>query len=392
MIIKIKQNCKTIISSFNFFLCLFFRCILIKKNSLKKNNYFVCAEGGFGHTICNPQFLNCKFGDDWIMFYGYKQGRHNKKITKFFDNLFFIPIGNLNIEHNTHIAFKISNFLSNLFFKKNIISFKDFIEEQKPKLPNCNDYFKTNESVFASVVTANKRIFYKKEKLFRSFHNTINFVSGKFDKKIAFGFRYKGKNSNDFSNLIRDSRKFKEQIFLIKELVNLNYQIFLYGDLGNEDLKWTNDYGNSIITRDKLEISKDDYHVFIGFYPDIYIGQASGLLSYVYLERKKTLLLECNQIGYGYPESIVSYPKKKFNSKKEFQDFIIKGYSFDKQIYDDLNSLTNQELMLILKGFLKNLDNKDYGVEPEKLGINKGILIDSKSKFSNEWLQINNIY
>jgi len=76
----------------------------------------------------------------------------------------------------------------------------------------------------------------------------------------------------------------------------------------------------------------------------------------------------------------VSYPKIFFNSLSHFNNLILE-YDFDNiqkylARYPSYQNLTSKETSIIILDFINNLDIKDYGIAPEKLGIKKGILID----------------
>lgn len=56
--------------------------------------------------------------------------------------------------------------------------------------------------------------------------------------------------------------------------------------------------------------------------------------------------------------------------------------------YPSHQRLSSKEISVIILDFVNNLNNKDYGIIPEKFGIKKGTLIDCKAKFSPAWLKI----
>ena len=59
--------------------------ILVVKNK-KEKHFFINTEGGFGPSITRSHILKIMYDEDWILFFGTKNKRHNKNIKKIFDN------------------------------------------------------------------------------------------------------------------------------------------------------------------------------------------------------------------------------------------------------------------------------------------------------------------
>jgi hypothetical protein len=50
--------------------------------------------------------------------------------------------------------------------------------------------------------------------------------------------------------------------------------------------------------------------------------------------------------------------------------------------------LTPDESSEVILDFVSNYYNKDYGIDPASFGINKGVLADTKAKFSPVWVKL----
>ena len=59
--------------------------IFFNKNKL----FFLQEEGGFGHTITSPVYLDSILKDKWILIFCYSSTRHNKAINHVFNNKIF---------------------------------------------------------------------------------------------------------------------------------------------------------------------------------------------------------------------------------------------------------------------------------------------------------------
>jgi hypothetical protein len=83
------------------------------------------------------------------------------------------------------------------------------------------------------------------------------------------------------------------------------------------------------------------------------------------------------------------------NFIQEFKDLI---YSLDyytnplnqedSQKYINVENLSQQDTLCIVSSFLENFNNPEYGVRPQFLGINDGVLVDSNARLSPVWLKI----
>ena len=87
---------------------------------------FIQLEGGFGHTLSEPHYLNLTEKDNWVLIFAYNEKFHSKEINKIFNkNIFFI--------NKTPLLYAKKNIVEKIF----IFTFKNFI---KKKLINLNEF------------------------------------------------------------------------------------------------------------------------------------------------------------------------------------------------------------------------------------------------------------
>jgi hypothetical protein len=228
----------------------------------------------------------------------------------------------------------------------------------------------------------------------------LNNTKKNFKGIISFYIRNKAKlkKSKLYSDIIRDSYPFDFYKKTIEFLVKSNWRLMLSGDVISVP-DWIKEFDESIIYRSKTNLSEDEYGILVGVKSDIFIGSSSGAAMYNLINPKiKTLLLADRHVGWGYINTIVSYPKIKFYSKKDFKEKIINCASDFNIIfemyknYPEVLQINEDEILEIVKEFIINIENKYYGVSAVDLGIDNGPLYDSGSKFSEVWLKMINYY
>lgn len=411
---KISFYCKKffffLISLF-FFIFLFSKLIksliVINKN-LDKHVYYQ-PEGGFGFTISSPLYLESKFNKDWLLLFAYNKKRHNIYIEKLFpNNFFFVKISIFEFVINTFfrkLFFKILSLFSKVFLKKTIYDFIDklFLDNPISNDQLTNEYYKRYESRCWPELIKNRNKF-NFNHLNEGKKNFLDFFCLKnIKKRVCFFLRYKANKENftsknlienpllDIPNILRDSRPIEDYKFIIKDLVEKEYQVFITGDNFHKH-DWIKKFGNEVVYYDKYKnINKNYYDFFAGFSSDIIIGQASGGFLYCMLN-KKNLLLETFEIGTGLNHSIVSYPYLKIKNSNELKKIVFdEHFKFDPEFFSNnskISQLSLEQLNSIYLDYIDNYSNDEYGIKPQKFGIDKGQLIETNSKFSPKWLEI----
>jgi hypothetical protein len=372
----------------------------------KKKSFFLQEEGGFGHTITSPIYLDSILKNEWILIFCYTARRHNKAINYAFDNkILFLDCSPFYLEIDLKYRLLICNIikkLSTLFFNIKIESIMEKLFNYSYISEKDNEYSKRFESRIWPHILKNKNNYILNDNLKKKFNSFSKNSNKKYKGKICFFVRnrmpqFKNINLNDLlyvddiSSILRESRNIEDYKFTITELIKENWQVYISGDF-IEEPKWFNDFNNDLIFSSKIDLPKKLYNFLVGFYSDVIIGPASGGSLYNLFNFKKSLLLETSEVGCGYPYSMVSYPNILFNSKKEFIEIMVnKAFDWDKNFYLDrerIRPLNFKQITEICIEFVNNCHLDDYGVNPYDLGIKEGPLIVTRSRFSKKWLEI----
>lgn len=397
---KIKIFIQYFIALFNIIL----KVLLIKNKS--KIYFYLNTEGGFGPSITRSHLINTLHGDNWILFFGTKKKRHNKKITKIFDEkLKFFPCGDLNFPQNKEKFEKFVSKILLLFFAIKIKTVDPIIQDLEF---NENDLsLDENQKKYKKVNLFETGFFFKKIKDHEFYENNFykkNFLDifekyeSNFNGRINFFLRGKGKKypNNRFIDNIRDSRDIKDYKPTIEYLIENNWQVFLTGEMF-EIPEWLKEKENSIIFHSKTNLEIDDYNLYAMSNADFFIGGSSGPPLFNCINNScKTLILETKQIGISYLNCVVSYPKILTNDILELEEI------FRKSPYDDffleklfkeklIENLSKNDLKLITKEFIENININSHWKTFKDLGFTKSHAYYLDAKISNYWLKLNNI-
>ena len=397
---KIKIFIQYFIALFNIIL----KVLLIKNKS--KIYFYLNTEGGFGPSITRSHLINTLHGDNWILFFGTKKKRHNKKIAKIFDEkLKFFPCGDLNFPQNKEKFEKFVSKILLLFFAIKIKTVDPIIQDLEF---NENDLsLDENQKKYKKVNLFETGFFFKKIKDHEFYENNFykkNFLDifekyeSNFNGRINFFLRGKGKKypNNRFIDNIRDSRDIEDYKPTIEYLIENNWQVFLTGEMF-EIPEWLKEKENSIIFHSKTNLEIDDYNLYAMSNADFFIGGSSGPPLFNCINNScKTLILETKQIGISYLNCVVSYPKILTNDILELEEI------FRKSPYDDffleklfkeklIENLSKNDLKLITKEFIENININSHWKTFKDLGFTKSHAYYLDAKISNYWLKLNNI-
>ena len=397
---KIKIFIQYFIALFN----IISKVLLIKNKS--KIYFYLNTEGGFGPSITRSHLINTLHGDNWILFFGTKKKRHNKKITKIFDEkLKFFPCGDLNFPQNKEKFEKFVSKILLLFFAIKIKTVDPIIQDLEF---NENDLsLDENQKKYKKVNLFETGFFFKKIKDHEFYENNFykkNFLDifekyeSNFNGRINFFLRGKGKKypNNRFIDNIRDARDIEDYKPTIEYLIENNWQVFLTGEMF-EIPEWLKEKENSIIFHSKTNLEIDDYNLYAMSNADFFIGGSSGPPLFNCINNScKTLILETKQIGISYLNCVVSYPKILTNDILELEEI------FRKSPYDDffleklfkeklIENLSKNDLKLITKEFIENININSHWKTFKDLGFTKSHAYYLDAKISNYWLKLNNI-
>ena len=125
--ISFKSRIKFII---DLMICFFdITIIIFSIRKIENKIFFAQIEGGFGPSVTSSHLLNLDFKSNWILLFGTKEDRHNKKISKIFDEkIKFFRCGSLNSPNNQEqFYYYIKKYLS-IFFKIKLNRTDEYIQ------------------------------------------------------------------------------------------------------------------------------------------------------------------------------------------------------------------------------------------------------------------------
>ena len=109
-------------------------------------------------------------------------------------------------------------------------------------------------------------------------------------------------------------------------------------------------------------------------YVNYFLGGSSGPRLFNCLNNCKTLLLETNDIWISYWNSVVSYPKIKVEKLSDLKEIFMRCPYEDhylEKIFNDnlIESLSKNDLKIITKEFIENINNDKYWKRAKDLGF-----------------------
>ena len=260
----------------------------------KKIDVFISPEGGFGPTILKPIMLNCFYKDqsDFVLIFGYHPNRHNKLISKIFEeNFLWLKLSSKNIpyslinEKKKYLIFELLKFLLQKFSKVNKVKdfnkfFCDYLKI--PNLPEQDEkYFGTYRSVH-KFINKNEQYISINTNYLDNLKKNINFKIK--EKKCSIYVR-RSNNLIDSTKGLRNTDVLNSYKISIIENIERGWQFFITGDELLEE-NWMHDYEDNIIFRSKTNLDTDHYNLFCGLISDCFISSGSGPTNWKFLDAK----------------------------------------------------------------------------------------------------------
>jgi hypothetical protein len=363
-----------------------------------KKNYkiFIQLEGGFGHNISEPHYLNITEKEMWILILALDKKFHNPKVKEiFYPHIISVNKTSLYWTRTKEIE-NFYIFLIKKFLLIKVLPVSNYIMSHNYEVKK-NNYHKCLESrEFIKFFNYRNHNIYKNYLDQISSNNIFNKIIHSNSKGIInFQFRAKAKKTltPDKFSQFRDSENIDNFKPSIEAIVEKGWAIVFGGeefDIPN----WFKSINDKLIYRSKTNLNRNDYGFMAGLKTDIYIGPPSGGAMFNLINsKKKSLLLNCLPFGFGLINSVVSYPIMEFKNKNQFK-MIFTDYIYDRYNFELYNSLSLRkqspdEMKDIIIDYLNNI-NRDYGYSNTFFDINNGIFEDTKFKVSEKWLKIIN--
>lgn len=358
----------------------------------RKYKVFIQLEGGFGHNISEPHYLNITEKKKWILILALEKKFHNHKIKEIFHpKIISINKSSIFWSKQKQIE-KLYIFVLKKILSIDVFPVKNYIMSKKYEY-KINNYHECLES-------REFKEFYnhRNHNLYKNYIDKIP-TNNIFDKlkysKGIVNFQLRNKvektKTQDKNSQFRNSEGIDYYRHSIEAIIENDWTV-AFGGEEFEVPKWFKNFDDKLIYRSKTNMNRYDYGFLVGLKTDIYVGPLSGAVMFNLLNpKKKQLLINCIPFGFGLINSVISYPIINFKDKNDFKKV------FEYNIVDNLNfnqnrsvrKLSSEELRDIVLDFLKNT-NRDYGFSHKDLNINNGIMEDTNFRVSEKWLDMVN--
>ena len=365
--------------------------ILFKK---KKYKVFLQTEGGFGHTISEPHYLNITEKENWLLIIAFDKNFHNKLVKNIFNKkIIFINKTSIFWRYKNEIE-KLIVSIFRILYSIEIRLVQSYIMEKNYTIKS-NNYHTCFESREFLEFYKNKNHSLYKNFLDNNDYSKILSKFKNFKGLVNFQIRLKAKltgTSDNFSRF-RDSEDIDFYKPVVDAIIDKGWVIVFGGD--EFDIPdWLYNHDERIIFKKKTKLSKDSYGFFAGIVSDIYIGPPSGGAMFNLINpKKKQLLINCIPFGFGLINSVSAYPIVSFDDKNDFKKVFERNVvdRFNFNFYEDrlVRKLNSNEVKDIVLDFLNNI-NRNYGLSHKDLDIKNGIMEDTNFKVSEKWLDLIN--
>ena len=218
----------------------------------------------------------------------------------------------------------------------------------------------------------------------------LNFIKKNFKGVVSVHNRKKGINSKDFSNSVRDTPNIDYYKKLIQNLIIDGWQVYITGE-DIQEQEWMKKYKKELIYRSKTGNSFKKYNFYCSTITDFMMTNACGNAQINLINKNKILMLNDPVFGVGWSNAIVSYNFISVESKKIlknlFNNFPIQ---IEQKYLKDITyqSLNDDQISNIGMEFINNINNPNYGISANYIGLNNDFFKDTNCKISNEWLKI----
>jgi hypothetical protein len=393
-----KKFAKEVLYLFSFVISLISILNLIFRVNFKNKTVFLQPEGGFAHTILSPEVLKRIYNSqDWILIFGYHARRHNYLTKNFYENNFywlnFGKLESINLIKDSYkdLAFSILELYLKFkkidfsYYVKFIDSYDNFDQSKIDKKFNKENMLMHEYNAYK--IFLKKNIFVK-ENFFNESQKKY-FINLNNKKKCGFAFKKRSNHLYTDQRSTDNLENYKKSFFT---LVEMGYEIHIYGDKLEIIPKWFNDIEKNIFYLNKSKENRDQYNIRCGLTCDFYIGPSSGASSWKYIFHKKPqLIIDSYPLGWGFFNSVISFKIiENYVDKKSLDEILNdKIYILEKSPYKSRNT-NEEEKNLIISNFVKNIDMiQSEIIDPKDLNLSKDHpLLWSNSYISKSWYDI----
>ena len=361
-----------------------------------KRPIFVNVEGGFGHTLAAPTCLQSLIGEDFYLIFFYVKERHNYLTREAFDGRFLwcrvtfpgFPFFSLRVHQFLGVA--LVKVLSSLTVGAHDL--RRFFEESSSESWMVeSDYYDEYYSdpyrrvyMFrlalsdSEVVARGGSSFYLK----KLENNPLGRLISTRRRICAIAHRAYEK-SGDITKSVRNSRSLSELVGIVNYLTDTaGYHVILCGHVHGKELDLF--ASNPFVTYPaKTNLCKDAYDFYAGMLFDVFIGPMSGALDYARCRQVPTLILDSFPYGWSSPRATLAFRDKKFSGNDELRKFFLKSYQ--DYTVSEVGFVPEAVALSVVREFIENVNNSDFGIDPLDLGIYDGPLVDGRCRIAPAW-------
>jgi len=204
---------------------------------------------------------------------------------------------------------------------------------------------------------------------------------------------YKKSKYNEINSINRSSDELESYKNSFFSIVDIGWDIYIYGDLPKELPTWFDNIKKNIFFYSKGKKNISEFNLCAGVIADCYIGPMSGALSWKYMFPKKpSLIIDAHPFGWAYFNSVIAYKiiNKPYKNYK-IEDILKKEkiYWYEKEPYN-VRFTNFDEKEIIIRNFLLNINNLNNEIiSPEALKLPEDHPIRwSHSSLSKSWYNI----
>lgn len=384
-----------------------FFVLLINLDKIAKAScILLCHEGGFGHTLCAPDWLRRIHPDEeWLVLFAYQKGRHNIWVRDLWgkNRFIWIPcglsfprIGYFSPVPSRRVVFSILKLIFRFVFpKKRVFSYLEMIRETPPSdktSPNSPFNKAVEARLFDRCVNASAKRVYLPELLRNRVKKELDRVGGSNKAPYCTLFVRAGGHrvGVDYSSVNRNGSEITEYLPAIRFLIERGYRVLL---TGNRILtpQMRDEFGTNVIDWPSLNIDRDLFFIYAGTEAAFHIGQMSGGSTFTHVNKIPCLILNGFPFGHCLPEATVYY-KKLIDEKGDVVSphVLFRDFFFDYNVRPD-RVLTNsaEEIKTAVRDFVENRrDTHPYGILDEEAGLYSESLAAGNARISPVWISI----
>jgi hypothetical protein len=385
-----------------------FCSIILNLSHIKKTGAILLnPDSGFGHTISGPDWLRrlhphvrtlTLFGTS------FDPDRHNRLITELWgDDVFIwirqgIMVSHFGAIYDPVLSGAIFRFLKRFlhWYVPNApcyLSADDLVRATpQPKWLKAESQFNQRyESRYYPLIDAvplptlhvSQRIYSVTSKALRD-----RFGSS-YPHRCTLYIRQRGSAvGNDLSSVSRTVPSLQDHMKAVSVLNEAGYQVLIAGDAVCSESRIA-EYAGGLVDWRAAGVARDVFHLFAGAEVDVHIGCLSGGSTYSFVTDIPSLMINAFPPGDAYPKSTVYY-KWLFDLNGHIASLndLLAGKFFDHQLHNfQLINNNADEMADAVSDFIKHLNERPYGIDPARLGIDAPWIRAANGRLSPIWLR-----